>query len=401
MQIVPKIIIATTIISLLFAMTVISFAAEDQSVVGGENRAIPTELTTGIVYSAKGNNTSFTSWPGKRNADWYVIRTVGYDRIIFHFPIITNSNLHWLEVFDEDGNYIESTPEAELNNEFRYGLSIAGNDRIYLQVLFNEWSSDTQARFSICLEDHSDQSNWENNSTHIWKDVRLDKAILQEATCTNAGTKVQKQCMICGSYGYGEMIPQIPHTAGDWITETEPSCEEPGKQVAYCSVCGTVVSERMTSAKGHDFTDWNSLSKATYRIPGLRERYCKVCGKVEKEEYTLAVPDGLLEYGDYELIIQSDGTSKLIGYYGIDQEIDLPELFDGYTLTTIASTAFSRIDNLMKLTIPASVMEIEDGALDSFSSLQLVVTKDSYAMFYAKERNIRYTYPDANDWLNQ
>lgn len=375
-------------------------AYEEIYVVGGENRAVPTELETGVIYNAKGNTCGFTSWPGKRNADWYVINTMGYDRIIFHFPIVTTSVQHWIEIFDENGEYMDSTTTAKLNEESTYELGIYGNDRIYFQLLFNIEYGEHRGRFSICLEKRLNVDEWENHSTHIWENIRSDKAIINEATCTVEGIMAHKKCTLCGMKGYYEMIPMTPHKPGEWMTESEATCEEPGKEITICSECSEVVEERAIPAKGHSFTDWSVIVQATYRKPGSHERFCEVCGKVEQEEYSLNLPKGLLEFGDYELVILPNETAQLIGYYGIDSEVVLPEDYEGHILTSISSMAFENVVALSKLTIPPSVTEIEDEAFDRFPNIELTVTRDSYAAQFAKEHRIKYTYPDANDWLS-
>lgn len=373
---------------MLLIFTAYSYADEDIYVAGGANRAEPTELEAGVVYNAKGNACSFTSWPGERNGDWYVINTLGYNRIVFHFPIVTSSDQHWIEIFDEDGEYIESTAAAKQNDEFSYVSEIGGNDRIYFQVIFNSWSGDNQARFSICLENSLDVDVWEEHSTHIWENVRSDKSILNEATCTAEGIMAHKKCALCGMLGYYERIPTTPHKPGEWMTESEATCEEPGKQIIICSECGEAVEERAIPAKGHTFTDWSVIVQATYRTPGSHERFCEVCSKVEQEEYSLNPPKDLLESGDYELVILPNETAQLIGYYGFDSEVVLPEDYEGHTLASISSEAFANVVALSKLTIPSSVIEIEDGAFDDFPNIELTVTRDSYAAQFAKDNGI-------------
>ena len=52
------------------------------------------------------------------------------------------------------------------------------------------------------------------------------------------------------------------------------------------------------------------------------------------------------------------------------------------------------------VTIPDSVTAIGYYAFDNCFNLTLTVPRNSYALEYAKTNNIPYTYPDANDWLN-
>ncbi len=61
---------------------------------------------------------------------------------------------------------------------------------------------------------------------------------------------------------------------------------------------------------------------------------------------------------------------------------------------------FAICKSLTSIEIPESVTEIGEDAFYGCDSLTLIVEKDSYAAQYAKENDIPYTYPDANDWLN-
>ena len=75
------------------------------------------------------------------------------------------------------------------------------------------------------------------------------------------------------------------------------------------------------------------------------------------------------------------------------------------SVTSIGDWAFASCNFLTSVTIPDSVTSIGDGAFlrCSFmcsSNLTLTVPRNSYAAEYAKTNDIPYTYPDANDWLN-
>lgn len=444
MKIVVK-LIALFALSLLFAsVSAVGLAVEEKYVVGGKNRATPTELSPGILYTAKGNICGFMSEPGNRDGvDWYVVDTRGYDSIAFHFPIVTNENRHWLEVFDENGHYIKSTEYANENDEFTTWIDFNNDERLYIQVIFltGSWSENRDAVFSICLENTSDEEHFEERSTHIWESVRPDRAVVLEATCYQEGIHVDKQCALCGRYGQLRKVPAIPHSAGDWVTEETPTCEASGMQARYCSVCGERISEKAIPAtghtsgewqvfteptctttgyrartcqicgkvlqeeglpaRGHDFTEWEVIADATYRFPGTRVRDCLVCGEQEFQEYSLDLPENLLEVGDYELEILPDNTARLIGFYGDANILTLPSEFEGHSLTSIAQKAFILKYDLVEVTIPETVNQIDDATFDDFPDLELVVDRNSYGRQFAIDHGIRYTYPDANDWLTQ
>lgn len=52
------------------------------------------------------------------------------------------------------------------------------------------------------------------------------------------------------------------------------------------------------------------------------------------------------------------------------------------------------------LTILASVTSIGKNAFLKCPNLTVTVSRDSYAAQWCKDNGVPYTYPDANDWLN-
>ena len=65
----------------------------------------------------------------------------------------------------------------------------------------------------------------------------------------------------------------------------------------------------------------------------------------------------------------------------------------------IDARAFSFCTRLLSVTLPDSVTQIGDDAFEGHVNLTLVVGRGSYGEQYAKANDIKYTYPDAADWL--
>ena len=70
------------------------------------------------------------------------------------------------------------------------------------------------------------------------------------------------------------------------------------------------------------------------------------------------------------------------------------------TVVSIGKQAFFSCSSLENLTLPDSITYIGENAFAYCPNLTLTVPRNSYAAEYAKANNIPYTYPDANDWLN-
>ena len=127
--------------------------------------------------------------------------------------------------------------------------------------------------------------------------------------------------------------------------------------------------------------------------------------------------------GDYKYALLDDGTIEITKYNGSAKRLDIPAKLAGKTVTAIGDSAFFYCDSLTSVSISDSVTSIGDSAFSFCSSLTsvsipdsvtsiggsafflcnsltLTVPRNSYAAEYAKAYNIPYTYPDANDWLN-
>ena len=96
------------------------------------------------------------------------------------------------------------------------------------------------------------------------------------------------------------------------------------------------------------------------------------------------IPDSVTSIGD-----------RAFSYCDSLTSVSIPD-----SVTAIGNRAFYYCDSLTSVSIPNSVTSIGDYAFGDCSNLTLTVPRNSYALEYAKTNNIPYTYPDANDWLN-
>ena len=99
---------------------------------------------------------------------------------------------------------------------------------------------------------------------------------------------------------------------------------------------------------------------------------------------SVSIPDSVTSIGDSAFYCCSSLTS-----------VSIPD-----SVTSIGDYAFAGCSSLTSVSIPNSVTAIGDRAFARCSNLTLTIPRNSYAAEYAKTNNIPYTYPDANDWLN-
>ena len=110
--------------------------------------------------------------------------------------------------------------------------------------------------------------------------------------------------------------------------------------------------------------------------------------QVSPEQPVFAVIDGVLF---------NKAEKSLICYPAGKQE-EAYEVPQG--IQQIKSYAFYDCRALTSIELPDSVTSIGEYAFFGCSNLTMTVQRDSYAARYAKDKNLKYTYPDANDWLN-
>ncbi|MCD8014503.1 MAG: Ig-like domain-containing protein [Lachnospiraceae bacterium] len=78
------------------------------------------------------------------------------------------------------------------------------------------------------------------------------------------------------------------HTAtGTWVTMKEATCTEAGTRVQYCSECGSsvVVISETIAATGHSYGEWTTTSEATVFAPETQTHTCEICGETVIREY--------------------------------------------------------------------------------------------------------------------
>lgn len=102
-----------------------------------------------------------------------------------------------------------------------------------------------------------------------------------------------------------------------------------------------------------------------------------------KEASVYNIPQGISAIGDFAFSSCYSLTS-----------VSIPD-----SVVSLGDSAFAHC-SLTTLFIPDSVTSIGKNAFYGCPDFTLSLPRNSYAAEYAKANNIPYTYPDANDWLN-
>ena len=174
----------------------------------------------------------------------------------------------------------------------------------------------------------------------------------------------------------------------------------------YCdSLTSVSIPDSVTSIGDNAFYFCESLTSVTIpdSVTAIGDSAFSYCGSLT----SVSIPDSVTAIGDEAFYSCSSLTSvnipdsvtsigdRAFSYCDSLTSVSIPD-----SVTAIGNRAFYYCDSLTSVSIPNSVTSIGDYAFGDCSNLTLTVPRNSYALEYAKTNNIPYTYPDANDWLN-
>ena len=174
----------------------------------------------------------------------------------------------------------------------------------------------------------------------------------------------------------------------------------------YCdSLTSVSIPDSVTSIGDNAFYFCESLTSVTIpdSVTAIGDSAFSYCDSLT----SVSIPDSVTAIGDEAFYSCSSLTSvnipdsvtsigdRAFSYCDSLTSVSIPD-----SVTAIGNRAFYYCDSLTSVSIPNSVTSIGDYAFGDCSNLTLTVPRNSYALEYAKTNNIPYTYPDANDWLN-
>ncbi len=181
----------------------------------------------------------------------------------------------------------------------------------------------------------------------------------------NEGSNQSENANPCGNIEH-------THTAGEWITDKDPTCAETGSKHQVCATCKETIATETIPASGHNFVN----------------NICTVC-KIEASnglDFTsngdgTCYVGGIGECADTEIIIPSKSPAgDLVTEIGSDAfatcttitSVTIPN-----SVTSIGDYAFKYCKSLTRITIPNGVMRIGLGAFYYCTSLTSSIIPDS------------------------
>ena len=105
-----------------------------------------------------------------------------------------------------------------------------------------------------------------------------------------------------------------------------------------------------------------------------------------------------LTYGDFNYVINKDGTSTITGYTGIDSSVTIPSVIEGSTVTSIGQKSFSKNSVVQSIIMPESIRTIGDSAFSNCTSLKSItlhegITSIANYAFYNCDSLTKVTIP--------
>ena len=188
-------------------------------------------------------------------------------------------------------------------------------------------------------------------------------------------------------------IPDSVTSIGD---ETFSSC---------VSLTSITIPDSVTSIGDSAFSSCVSLTSVTIpdsvtSIGNIAFSFCTSLTSITIPDSVTSIGDGAF-YACYSLTsITIPDSVTSIGDWAFSSCTSLTSITIPDSVTFIGDSAFDFCESLTSVSIPDSVTFIGDNAFSGCPNLTLTVPRSSYAAEYAKTNNIPYTYPDANDWLN-
>ena len=172
----------------------------------------------------------------------------------------------------------------------------------------------------------------------------------RDATCSATGLTDGERCVACGEITVAQQpTSTIPHTAGEWLIDVEPTPDAEGSKYALCTVCGEEAAREAMQYSESIFTWSLNEDRKSYTVTGFKEG---------EETFNFTIPN---TYNGFPVTDIGERA-----FYGIIVEHVI--ISDG--IETIGNYAFAECPypsyNYTTIEVPASVTTIGDYAFLKF-----------------------------------
>ena len=212
--------------------------------------------------------------------------------------------------FVSSGQYLALTSNANaihesatLNNNSKWTITIdsAGKATITSVACINRYicHNASSSRFA-CYESKSNQK-----LVSIYKyypattcnhEGRTTTLVTTPATCTKAGSTINK-CDYCGGQvGKPTAIPALGHTWSDWTQTVAPQCEVAGEKQHECSVCHATETQ-VIAALSHDEVKHDAQAPTCSSVGWDAYVTCSRCDYTTYQE--IAIDEDAHNFGDW------------------------------------------------------------------------------------------------------
>ncbi len=184
-------------------------------------------------------------------------------------------------------------------------------------------------------------------------------------------------------------LPPHTHVFGEWLNTKDATCAEMGEQTRLCA-CGEKET-KLIAVLPHFAGEWVIEREPTIKLPtpddpderepGLKCQFCEHCGAKLDEEIIPATGSLGLAYA-----INPDGKTFSVAGIGncTDEDIIVPENFCGYHVTSVIEGAFKSCKTIKSITLPETVTVIGAEAFWRCEKLATVTLPEGLAEIGAK-----------------
>ena len=192
-------------------------------------------------------------------------------------------------------------------------------EKTVVKATGHKWNDGTVIKEATCTEAGVKIQKCENDALHLQTAEipatghKMTKVDAKDATCAAEGNTEYYTCSNCGKYFSDEkgeteialedtFVEKIAHTWGEWETTTAATCDKDGLKTHTCSVCGESEEEAIP-ATGHSMTKTDAKAATCTEDGNIEYWTCGTCSKLFSDE------EGKTEITEADTVVKATGHS--------------------------------------------------------------------------------------------